>query len=56
MVLTTLSELPSLTFLDFASQNLYGALPNNVTFPKLEYLGLKHNQLQARLAAPCLPS
>ena len=50
VILATLSELPSLTFLDFTSQNLYGALPNNVTFPRLEYLGLRHNQLQARLA------
>ena len=54
-VLAALSELPLLTFLDFTSQNLYGALPGNVTFPKLEYLGLRHNQLQARLIAPPLP-
>ena len=55
MVLTALSELPALTFLDFTSQNLYGALPENVTFPKLEYLGLRHNQLQACLTAPPPP-
>ncbi|CAK0785098.1 hypothetical protein CVIRNUC_008304 [Coccomyxa viridis] len=51
VILATLSELPSLTFLDFTSQNLYGALPNNVTFPRLEYLGLRHNQLQGPLPA-----
>ena len=54
VILATLSELPSLTFMDFTSQNLYGALPNNITFPRLEYLGLRHNQLQACLAV-CLP-
>lgn len=55
LVLTALSELPLLTFLDFTSQNLYGTLPENVTFPKLEYLGLRHNQLQARPTGPPPP-
>ena len=45
-VLEALSGLPSLTFIDFASQRLYGTLPANVSFPKLKFINLSHNMLQ----------
>ncbi len=49
-MLVALSGLPSLTFIDFTSQRLYGPLPANVTFPKLKFLGLGYNLLQV-----CIP-
>ncbi len=45
-MLIALSGLPSLTFIDFTGQRLYGPLPANVSFPKLKFLGLGYNLLQ----------
>ena len=52
-MLTALSGLSSLTYIDFSSQNLYGTLPNDVVFPKLKYLNLRHNALQVHLHHSC---
>lgn len=49
-MLTSLSGLTSLTFIDFSSQRLYGTLPANITFPKLKYLDLGYNMLQVSAA------
>ena len=45
-VLTALAGLPSLTFIDFSSQRLYGPLPANISFPNLKFMNLEYNMLQ----------
>ena len=45
-VLGALAGLPSLTFIDFSGQRLYGPLPANVTFSNLKFMNLGYNMLQ----------
>ena len=47
-VLRKISQLQSLTTLDFTNQFLTGSLPSDVSFPALEVLQLANNDIMVR--------